>query len=166
MAGNQSRLKWKLEPFNLRWQPTDTLQTLLYSESRLLEMISTEAPLETILNELCSALDAQIGRVTSLMSLPEQDEESEPSVAPSASHLGFSTFYCTEIVSRSGDLLATFEMYCCIPRTPTSAEMTLIERAVRVATRAILRNDPEEELAGWSAEGEPRHFHKLTWSRN
>ena len=167
MAENQSRLKWKLEPFNIRWQPTDTLRTLVYGEGRLLEMISTGAPLETILNGLCSALDAQIGKVTSLISLPEEDEEIQPTAAPSASHFGFSVFYCTEIVSRSGYLLATFEVYCCIPRTPTSGEMMLIDRAVQIATRAILRHDPEESagLTG-NGNGEAKNFYKMTWSKN
>lgn len=171
MAEKQSHLnlKWKPEPFNLQWQPTDILQTLLYEEGRLLEMISTGAALETILKELCSALDAQIGKVTSLISLPEEVEEFQSIAPPSPSHFGFSDFYCTEIVSRSGYLLATLEMYCCIPRTPTSSEIVLIDRAMQIARRAILRDDPEEEpaeLPGKNGSEEGTNSYKVTWSKN
>jgi hypothetical protein len=168
MAEKQSRLKGTPEPFTLRWQPTDTLHTLVDGEGHLLEMISSGAPLETILKELCSSLDGQIGKVTSLFSIPEEDEETHPTAAPSASHFGFSVFYCTEIVSLSGYLLATFEMYCCIPRTPTSGEVGLIERAMRIAARAIERDNPDEEFAGSQPEvtAETENFYKLTWSKN
>lgn len=168
MAENQARLKWEPEPFSLRWQPTDTLQTLVDGEGHLLELISTGASLERILNRLCSSLDAQIGKVTSQISLPEGDEEAQPTAAPSASQFGFSVFYCTEIVSRGGYLLATFEVYCCIPRTPTSGEMALIGRAMQIAARAIQRDDPEEDFAGLPGNGNggAKKFSKITWSKN
>ena len=107
-------------------------------------MIETDTPLTSILDELCSSLDAQIGKVTSMISLPIEDEEPER-VAPRATQFGFSLFYSSEIVSRDEFLLGNLEMYCCVPKTPTTEEIALIERAMLIAARAIQRDDWEDE---------------------
>jgi hypothetical protein len=144
MAENRSRLRGMPEPFTLRFQPSDKIQRLVAGEAYLLEMIATDAPLASILDELCSSLDAQIGKVTSMISLPSEDEEAER-VAPRATQFGFSLFYSSEIVSRDEFLLGNLEMYCCVPRTPTTEEIALIERAMLIASRAIQRDDWEED---------------------
>jgi hypothetical protein len=43
----------------------------------------------------------------------------------------------------------------------------LIDRAVQIATRAILRDDPEEESAGLpgKGDGEAENLYKVTWSK-
>lgn len=165
MAENRSRLKGMPEPFTMCWQASDTLQTLVDGEGHLLELIASGAPLTTILDEVCSSLDAQIGKVTSLISLPE-DEHEERAAFPHATQFGFSEFYSTEIVSRSGYLLGVFEMYCCVPRTPTDGEMALIERAMLIAARAIQRDDPEEEKAGTTESKPSSGFYRVPVSWN
>jgi len=54
-------------------QSDDKIQYLLSAEERLLQSVSTGAPLPEVLNEICNALDCQIGNVVSLISLPRDD---------------------------------------------------------------------------------------------
>lgn len=42
-------------------QEADTIPPVLVGESRLLEMISTGAALPEVLNDICAALDVQMG---------------------------------------------------------------------------------------------------------
>ena len=143
MGENQSRLKGTPEPFILTWQPTDNLHTLLRGESDLLDMLSEGTPLPTILNAVCSALEAHIPKVTAVLTLTEEDAPLAPP-APTVSQFGYSVFYCNEIVSRQGDLLASLEMYCCVPRTPSRQEMSVIERAMQIASLAIEREGEDD----------------------
>src|SRR5438270_11864900 len=134
MAENQSRLKGTPEPFILTWQPTDNLHTLLRGESYILDMLSDGTPLPTILNAVCSALEAQIAKVRAVLTLAEEDAP-QASSAPTVSRFGYSVFYCSEIVSGQGNLLASLEMYCSVPRTPSRQEISIIERAMQIASR-------------------------------
>lgn len=164
MAENRSRLRVP-EPFTLRYQPSDRIQRLVTGESYLLEMIATDAPLTTILDELCSALDAQIGKVTSMISLPSEEEE--PDRAPRTTQFGFSLFYSSEIVSPDEFLLGNLDMYCCVPRTPKTEEIALIERAVLIAARAIQRDDLDGDERVSSAKKErDKNPYLLPWSLN
>jgi hypothetical protein len=167
MAENRSRLRGMPEPFTLSFQPSDKTQRLVAGEANLLEMIATDARLTSILDELCSALDAQIGKVTSMISLAGEDEEVER-VAPRATQFGFSLFYSSEIVSRDEFLLGNLEMYCCVPRTPTAGDIALIERAVLIAARAIQRDDWEEESDRLASANKKRgkRPYILPWSLN
>ena len=168
MAENQSRLKRTPEPFILTWQPTDNLHSLLRGESDLLNMISEGTPLPTVLNAVCSALDAQLGRVTSVLTLAEDENASPVGPLPNVSQFGYTVFYCSEIVSRQGDLLASLEIYCCLPRTPTAHEINLIERATQIAARAIESEGAEEDPVSLQG-GETNRwtdFHKTMWSKN
>lgn len=144
MAENRSRLRGMPEPFTLSFQPSDRIQRLVAGEANLLEMIETDAPLTIILDELCASLDVQIGKVTSMIALASEDEEAERP-GPRATQFGFSLFYSSEILSRDEFLLGNLEMYCCVPRTPTLADIRLIDRAMLIAARAIQRDDREEE---------------------
>jgi hypothetical protein len=145
MDGNRSHLKQLPQRFSLHQQGSDTMQTLLTGEGYLLELISTGAPLPTVLDKVCTAIDAQVRNVASLVLLPDDDEHYLHTIAQSAAHFEFSIFRSTGIFSRSGDLLGTFEMYCCFPRTPSPGEMKLIERATHLAALAIQRHNYTED---------------------
>ena len=134
---------------------SDTIQTLLAGEGHLLELIFTGVPLTHVLDKICSALDHQVGNVASLVLLADDDEYYLHAVAQSAAHFGFYSFRSTGIFSPNGDLLGTFEMYCCVPRTPSSSESRLIERATRLAALAIQRSDYQQdsETFSWHSKG-------------
>jgi hypothetical protein len=167
MAENQSRLKGTPEPFILTWQPTDNLHTLLRGESDLLDMLSDRTPLPTILNAVCSALEAQIAKVTAVLTLAEEDAPQAPP-APTVSQFGYSVFYCSEIVSRQGELLASLEIYCCVPRTPSRQEINVIERAMQIASRAIEREGEDDNPVALQGQETKRwaDFHTTMGSKN
>jgi hypothetical protein len=131
--------------FSLYRQDSDPIQTRLPDEDRLLELISTDAPLARVLDKLCTALDLQLGNVVSLVLLSDVEEHSTHTIAQSAAQFGLSVFCCTAILSQSGELLGTFEVYCCFPQTPTPSESKLIERATQLASLAIQRHNHEQD---------------------
>jgi GAF domain-containing protein len=149
MSENKSHLGQVRRRFHAPQHGSDTLQTLLIGEDSVLELISTGAPLLAVLDKLCSAIDAQVGDVASLVFLPDDDEHYMHTVAQSALHLGLSIFCFTGIFSRSGDLLGTLEMYCCFPRIPTPTEIRLIERATHLAALAIQRHHRKEDFGSF-----------------
>lgn len=167
MAEKGSRLRGMPEPFTLSFQASDKIQRLVAGEANLLEMIATDAPLTSILDELCASVDAQIGKVTSMITLAGEDEEAERT-APRATEFGFSLFHASEIVSRDEFLLGNLEMYCCVPRTPTAGDIALIERAMLIAARAIQRDDREEEgdRAASANKQRGKSTYILPWSLN
>jgi hypothetical protein len=50
----------------------------LVGESRLLELISTDAPLTEVLNKICAGLDVQVDNVVSVVLSSEDNEHSPP----------------------------------------------------------------------------------------
>jgi hypothetical protein len=133
-------------------QKSDTAQTLLVGESHVLELISTGAPLTQVLDKLCIALDVQVGNVISLVLFPDDAEHFTHTIAQFAAQSGLSVFCCMAILSLNEELLGTLEMYCCFPRTPTSVEGTLIERAALLAALAIQRHDHERDSGSLSSD--------------
>jgi GAF domain-containing protein len=133
-------------------QKSDTMQSALVGESLVLELISTGAPLTQVLDKLCIALNVQVGNVVSLVLSTDDAEHSEHAIAQSAAQLGLSLFSCTAILSLSEELLGTFEMYSCSPRTPTPGECRLIERATQLAALAIQRHYHEHDSGSWSTD--------------
>jgi hypothetical protein len=117
-----------------------------------------------VLNEICSALDCQIGNVVSLISLPEDDRGELAAIATNAALFGLYSF-CTEgVVSETEELLATLEMYCCLPRRPSPAEFQLIERAKCLTAIAIkLARNGEHPRAGGGREGRPARKRLEQW---
>jgi len=116
---------------------SDTGHTLLVGERSLLELISTGAPLAHVLDKICAALDLQMGNVVSLVLLSDDEAHTTLTIAQSAAGFGLSLFRCAAILSPSEELLGTFEVYCCFPRTPTPSEDKLIERTAHLAALAI-----------------------------
>jgi hypothetical protein len=113
---------------------------VLKAEERILQLISSRAAIPEILNEVCTALDCQIGNIVSLISLPEDDEATAIEIAQSADLFGLHMFYSTAILAESGEEIGSLEMFCCVPRDPSHYESQLIDRAVCLAAIAIERN--------------------------
>jgi hypothetical protein len=114
---------------------------VLRGEKRLLQLISTRAPLAKVLNEICSALDFQIGNVVSLFSLPGYDASELAAIAMNAALFGLHTFCSEDIVAEDGETLGFLEMYSGVLRCPSASEFELIERAKRLAAIAIKRDN-------------------------
>lgn len=115
----------------------DPVQTLLAAEEQLLDLISTGASLSYVLDKVCTALDVQVGNIASVVFLLQDEEHVSHELALNAALFGLSSFCSTAIPSQSGELLGTFEIYCCCPRTPSRFEQNLIERAAQIASLAI-----------------------------
>ena len=113
---------------------------VLKAEERILQLISSRAALPEILNEICNALDCQIGNIVSLISLPEDDESRAIEIAQSADLFGLHMFYSAAILAESGEEVGSLEMFCCVPRGPSHYDSQLIDRAVCLAAIAIERN--------------------------
>jgi GAF domain-containing protein len=116
----------------------------LTGERQILELISLGAPLPSILNKLCTAIDLQIGNVVSLVLLPDRDENHRCSVSRSATQVGLHLFSSTGLYSRDMVFLGTLEIFGCDPRQPTQCECQLIELAVHLAVIALERQKAEE----------------------
>jgi hypothetical protein len=116
---------------------SDNMQTLLAQEGHLLELISSGAPLPQVLDQVCAALDVQVGNVVSLVLFPDDEEHIVHTIASTAAEFGLSVFSRTAILSPSEELFGTLEIYCCFPRAPAPSEDTLIQRATHLAALAI-----------------------------
>ena len=130
-------------------QESDNLQTLLAAEGQLLDLISEGAPLEHVLNRVCTALDMQIGNIVSLVLFPDDEEHTSHTIARSAATLNLTVFSCTAILSPSEKFLGTLEIYCCFPRMPTLGERGLIDRAAQLASLAIQSYKHDIGTEGW-----------------
>jgi hypothetical protein len=124
-------------------KPTDLL-----GERNILDLISAGAPLAEILNNLCTAIDLQLGNVVSVMLLPDDTERDFKTIAHGALQFGLHLYWSADIASGDEVVLGSFEMYCCVPRTPTAFELRLIQRATHMAALAIRRHHGDEDLSG------------------
>ncbi len=115
----------------------DKIQYLLSAEERLLQSVSTGAPLPEVLNEICNALDCQVGNVVSLISLPRDDASELAEIAINAALFGLYTFCSEGVFAENDELLGSLEMYCSVPRSPSASEFQCIERAKCLAAIAI-----------------------------
>ena len=117
----------------------DRIQYLLKTEEQILQSISARAPISKILNQICDALDGQIGNTVSLISVPGNNVMSAAEVSSSAALFGLHIFVSVVIGAESVEELGSLEMYCCVLRNPSPREFQLIERAVCLAAVAIKR---------------------------
>jgi len=143
-------------------QESDNMQTLFAGEGQLLELIVEGAPLQEVMDKLCTALDVQVGNVVSLILFPEDQEHTLHTVAQRAAKFGLSPFSCTAILSPSEEFFGTLEIYCCFRRKPDLSESKLIERAAHLAALAIqsYNHDVEADSRSldWNgAEGRSPH---------
>jgi hypothetical protein len=129
----------------------DKIQYLLSAEEQLLQSISSRAPLPGVLNEICSALDCQIGNVVSLISLPEADGIDHAAIALNAALFGLYTFCSEGLAADNEEPLGCLEMYSSVARTPSANEIRLIERAKCLAALAI-KLDNEAACQGKSGK--------------
>ncbi len=125
---------------------TDNKYGPLAQERQILEMIVLGAPLAETLNRLCSIIDVEIGDVVSVVSLADEEGIHFCAKAQTAMQVGLTLFSSTDILSRSGTLLGTLEIYGCDPRLPTVLETRVIQRVARLAAIALQRHKDAEEL--------------------
>jgi hypothetical protein len=117
----------------------DSIQYLLQGEEQIFQSISARAPISKILDDICNALDCQIGNTVSLISVPGNNVMSAAEVSSSAALFGLHIFLSVAIGAESVEELGSLEMYCCVSRNPSPREFQLIERAVCLAAVAIKR---------------------------
>jgi hypothetical protein len=119
----------------------DKIQYSLRAEEQLLQSISARAPLPKVLNEICSALDSEIGNVVSLITLPADDPSEVAAIAMKATLFGLYSFCSEGVPGENDEVLGFLEMYSCAGRKPNVGEIQLIERAKCLAAIAIQRQD-------------------------
>jgi len=112
-------------------------QYVLQAERQILQLISARAPVAKILNEICHALDCQIGNMVSVVSLPDSDSLGTTEIAENAALFGLHVFFSAGIADDSGENLGTLEMYSIVARKPSARELPLIARALGLAAIAI-----------------------------
>jgi hypothetical protein len=137
--GSQGRLQDR----KVHREEDGTIHYLLRAEEQLLQLISTREPLPKLLNEICNALDRQVGNVISLISPRGEDENELAPIAKSAAVFGLHAFCSESVVAGNDELLGFLEMYCSVPRGPTASEREWIERAKCLAAIAIKRHEEE-----------------------
>jgi hypothetical protein len=116
------------------------IQYLLKAEEQILQSISARTPISKVLNDICNALDSEIGNMVSLISMPDDDASNGGEVSHSVALFGLYSFFCAAIGAGNGEDLGSLEMYCCVSRKPSPREFQLIERAVCLAAAAIKRH--------------------------
>jgi hypothetical protein len=154
---------------NPRRSSDDKTQYFLRGEEQLLQSISSRASLPRVLNEICSALDFQIGNVVSLVTLRDHDPSELGAIAMNATRFGLHTFCSEGVTAENDELLGFLEMYCSVPREPTADEVQLIERAKCLAAIAIKRhNEASHQDNGGGRRSQGAQKRVLEWpaSRN
>jgi hypothetical protein len=144
-------------------------QYLLRAEEQLLQSISSHAPLPKVLNEICNALDFQIGNIVSLITLPGDDPSDLAAIAMDAAHFGLHTFCSEGVTAENDELLGFLEMYCSVERDPTAEEVQLIERAKCLAAIAIKRHNEasdQDDGGGHGNQGARKRVLEWPASRN
>ena len=155
MANHESA--WKLAQSGLgpHRRAGDDTHRLSAEERRILELIFVGAPLPTILNKVCTAIDVWLGNVVSLISLPEEGESRVRSIGQSVERFGLTVFLSENILARDRSLLGTLQIYCCDERRPTRDELSQIERLLHLAAAALQdRQDSveyERSFREWNA---------------
>jgi GAF domain-containing protein len=145
MREHQHRTKCASRQSPLDGRGTAKKRTDLLGEKNILDLISMGAPLPEVLNNVCTAIDLQIGNVVSVVLLPEDTERDFKTIARGALQFGLRLYWSADIPFRDQGVLGSFEMYCCVPRTPTAFELKLIERATHLAALAIRHYHGDED---------------------
>ena len=150
MPEDESRTNWMPGHFSLPQQSPGKQRADLQGEDSIRELISLGAPLPIVLNNLCSAIDLQIGNVVSVILLADDQELDLQTIARSALLYGLHVFWSAGISLNDRDLPGSFEMYRCVPRTPTQLELQLIQRVIHLAALAIRRHHGQEDYENLS----------------
>lgn len=138
----------------------DNAQFLLKTEQQILQLISARAPIAKVLNEICYALDCQIGNMVSVVSLTEEKPTDVAEIGKNAELFGLHVFFVADIAADSGQKLGTLEMYSILSRKPSPRELPLIARAVCLAAIAVQCRPATIDLANRAMRGDRllRHF--------
>jgi hypothetical protein len=152
MRADEPRSKWSSRQSPSDGRGSAKKWTALQGEKNILALISRGAPLPEVLNHLCTAIDLQIGNIVSVVLLPDDTERSFETVARGALQFGLRLYWSADIPFRDQAVLGSFEMYCCVPRTPTAFELKLIQRATYLAALAIRRYHGEEDRSSAGTE--------------
>ena len=144
MAENESCSKWAPNHSSRHRQGSGTKESLLRGEKGILELISMGAPLPGVLNKLCATINLQIGDVVSV--ILSTDEQDLHTITQNALQFGLHVFWSASVPLRNEDVLGTFQMYCCVPRSPTPFELQLIVRVTHLAALAIRRHNDEQDF--------------------
>jgi hypothetical protein len=164
MADNHFRSRDKSQEHKAHRNSDDKIQYFLRAEEQLLQSISTGASLPGVLNEICSALDCQIGNVVSLITLPGDDPSELAAIAMNAARFGLHTFCSESVAAENDELLGFLEMYCSLPREPTAEEVQLIERAKCLAAIAITLDNEADHQGNCGMRGNrPVRGRVLEW---
>ena len=160
MRTDQPRTKWASKQSSFDGRGTTKKWTALQGEKNILTLIARGAPLREVLNNLCTAIDLQIGNIVSVVLLADDTERSFETVARGALQFGLRLYWSADIPFQDQGVLGSFEMYCCVPRTPTAFELKLIQRATYLAALAIRRYQGDEDRGsawrGWKRALERR----------
>ena len=154
MADDESRTQRAPTEFPLHRQSSGEKQRALRQESIIHELISMGEPLPVVLNNLCTAVDLQIGNVVSVISLAlnlkvdqtDSRMHNLQTVADSARQFGLHVFWSGSIALPGGDLLGSLEVYCRVSRAPTALELQLFDRVMHLAALAIQRHHDQKDF--------------------
>ena len=154
--------KWQIP--GLPSRPETDSRYLLNAEEKILQAISARAPVPETLNEICSALDCQIGNTVSLISTSTGRDTSAAGTARTAARLGMYVFSSTKIIDGLAGELGSLEPYSCDSRAPSTSEFQLIERALLLAALAITREKKAVDRAtSRISENRPVQRRVLEW---
>jgi hypothetical protein len=137
MTKDETRTYWDRECLTFDGQRSCIKLACLQGEDKIIQLISAGAPLPHILNILCAAIDRQIGNIVSIILVADEVETDLQAIVNGAWQFGLHVFWSAGVPLRDDLLLGQFEIYCCVPRTPTASELGLIQRATSLAALAI-----------------------------
>lgn len=154
--------KWRIP--ELPCCPGTQSRYLLKVEEKILQAISARAPVPETLNEICSALDCQIGNTVSLISTSTGRDTSAAGTARTAARFGMHVFSSAQIIGDLAEDLGSLQSYSRESRTPSTSEFQLIERAAHLAAQAIKReNNAVHRANSRISENRPVRRRVLEW---
>jgi len=164
MNRNNSRARSSIHANRLQAHPRDEVHHLLRFEKEILQSISAGNLLADVLNQICSALDCQVGNVVSVIA-PAGDHACDfAAIATKAELFGLSVFCSENILTENNVLLGSLDMYSISPRRPSPAQFPLIERAKCLAILAIkISAAAQGRRTPRSAENPPTLGRLLEW---
>jgi hypothetical protein len=146
-------------------QPESQCQYALKAEEKILQAISARAPIPEILNEICAAIDCQIGNTVSVISLFQDGTTIAAEIARKPALFGMHVFSCANILNERGEELGSLEVYCCVPRDPSTSEVHLMERARYLAALSVGRDTKADYRANCCvSENGPVPERALEWN--
>jgi diguanylate cyclase (GGDEF)-like protein/PAS domain S-box-containing protein len=118
-----------------------------HGETRVLGMIARGAPLRATVEELLATAEAQLdGRVCSLV-LTDPDDNHRSTVAPSLlPGTASPARWCVPILAADRRRLGVLSIHGAPEQSPSTEQVTLVERVAALAAVAIDRTDAEDRL--------------------